>query len=370
MILKNLKLKNFRNYDELDITLNSGTTIIYGDNGQGKTNLLESIYVLAFTKSHRSFIDKTLIKSGEETGIINGTIQKDISYNLEIILNKNKKQVKIDNNQVTKIGDYIEKMNIIIFYSDDLELIKGAPSERRKYLNLELSQISPAYYKAIDDYNKLLKIRNDYLKRINSGEDIDNNYFKVLTDYIVEKSIFIYQMRHKYIERLNNICENIYKDITKKQGFNIKYIPSIDLDNLSKEKIRENMTKALNANIAKEIKIGSTLYGPHHDDVEFYLKEDNLKFYGSQGQQRIAILALKLSEIEILKDYKKTSPIILLDDVFSELDNEKKNNLLKFIDNNNQVIITTTDLENIDKSIIAKSTIIKISGGKIVEEVR
>ena len=136
------------------------------------------------------------------TGIINGTIQKDISYNLEIILNKNKKQVKIDNNQVTKLGNYIEKMNIIIFYSDDLELIKGAPSERRKYLNLELSQISPSYYKAIDDYNKLLKIRNDYLKQINSGEDIDKNYFRVLTDYIVEKSIFIYQMRHKYIERL------------------------------------------------------------------------------------------------------------------------------------------------------------------------
>lgn len=370
MILKNLNIKNFRNYDNLDISLNSGTTIIYGDNGQGKTNLLESIYVLAFTKSHRSFIDKNLIKNNEETAVIKGTIQKDITYNLEIIINKNKKQVKIDNKGITKLGDYIEKMNIIIFYSDDLELIKGSPSERRKYLNLELSQISPNYYNTINDYNKLLKIRNDYLKQINSGEKIDQNYFKVLTQYIVEKSIFIYQMRHKYIERLNKICEDIFKDITKKEGFKIIYKPSIDLADISKEKIRENMYEALNRELDREIKIGSTLYGPHHDDFEFHLKDENLKFYGSQGQQRIAVLSLKLSEIKILKDYKQTNPIILLDDVFSELDNDKKNNLLKYINSDNQVIITTTDLENIDKDIINKSKLIKISGGKIIEEVR
>ena len=286
------------------------------------------------------------------------------------ILNKNKKKVKIDNNQITKIGDYIEKMNIIIFYSDDLELIKGFPSERRKYLNLELSQISPTYYNTINDYNKLLKLRNDYLKKLTMGEKLNQNYFSILTDYIVEKSIFIYQMRHKYIEKLNKICENIFKDITKKEGFNIKYIPSIDLGDMKKETIKDNMLKVLNENLEKEIKIGSTIYGPHHDDFEFNLKDDNLKYYGSQGQQRIAVLALKLSEIQILTDYKKTSPIILLDDVFSELDNDKKNNLLKYIDNNTQVIITTTDLDNINKEIIDKSKLIKICCGKIIEEVR
>lgn len=370
MILKNLKLKNFRNYDNLDISLSPKTTIIYGDNGQGKTNLLESVYVLAFTKSHRSFIDKNLIKSNKESAVIKGTILNDISYNLEIILSKNKKEVKIDNNSVPKLADYIEKMNIIIFYSDDLELIKGSPSERRKYLNLELSQISPNYYNTINDYNKLLKIRNDYLKQISSGEEIDQNYFKVLTDYIVEKSIFIYQMRHKYIERLNKICPDIFKEITGKEDFNIVYKPSIDLEDLSKDNIRKNLIEAFNNNIDREIKIKSTLYGPHHDDFEFHLKGENLKNYGSQGQQRIAVLSLKLSEIKILKDYKKTSPIILLDDVFSELDNDKKNNLLKFIDNDMQVVITTTDLYNIDQKIIDKAKLIEISGGKIIKEVR
>ncbi|MBR3362939.1 MAG: DNA replication/repair protein RecF [Bacilli bacterium] len=368
MILKELTLKNFRNYDTLDISLNSGINIIYGDNGSGKTNILESIYVLAFTKSHRSFIDKSLIKNERETAIIKGIIQKDITYNLEIILNKNKKQIKIDNNQITKIGDYIEKMNIIIFYSDDLDLIKGSPSDRRKYLNLELSQISPTYYNTINDYNKLLKIRNDYLKKLMNGEKINQNYFDILTNYIVEKSVFIYQMRHKYIEKLNQICADIFEDITTKQGFNIKYIPSIDITDQTK--IKDQMKKTLSENLSKEIKIGSTLYGPHHDDFEFHLKNDNLKYYGSQGQQRIAVLSLKLSEIQILKDYKKTNPIILLDDVFSELDNDKKNNLLKYIDNSNQVIITTTDLENIAEEIIENSKLIKISHGKIIEEVR
>jgi len=370
MILKSLQIKNFRNYDKLNISFNPNITIIYGDNGQGKTNLLESIYVLAFTKSHRSFIDKNLIKSNKETANIKGTILNDISYNLEILITKNKKQVKIDNNSVNKLSDYIEKMNIIIFYSDDLELIKGFPSERRKYLNLEISQISPNYYNTINDYNKLLKIRNDYLKQINNGEEIDQNYFKVLTDYIVEKSIFIYQMRHKYIQKLNNVCPNIFKEISGKKGFEIIYKPSIDLENLNKDIIRKKLEEAFSNNIEKEIKVKSTLYGPHHDDFEFHLKKENLKNYGSQGQQRMAVLALKLSEIQILKNYKKTNPIILLDDVFSELDNDKKNNLLKFIDSEMQVIITTTDLDNIDKKIIEKSKLIEIKKGKIIKEVR
>lgn len=370
MVLKNLQIKNFRNYDSLDISLDKNTTIIYGDNGQGKTNLLESIYVLAFTKSHRSFIDKNLIKNNQECAIIKGTILNEISYNLEIIINKTKKQVKIDNNSVTKVGSYIEKMNIIIFYSEDLNLIKGFPSERRKYLNLELSQISQNYYNTLNDYNKLLKIRNDYLKQLSNNHQIDEAYFKVLTDYIVEKSVFIYQMRDKYIQRLNKICPNIFKDITGIDGFHIIYKPSLTFKNMEKDTIKNSLIAALNNNLEREIKAKTTLYGPHHDDFEFDLNNENLRYYGSQGQQRIAVLALKLSEIQIFKDYKKTSPIILLDDVFSELDNEKKNNLLKFIDDDMQVIITTTDLYNIDQSIIDKAKLIKVENGQITEEVR
>ncbi len=369
MILKNVEITNFRNYENLKLTLNKNTNIIYGDNGGGKTNILESIFVLALTKSHRALAQSDLITNGKENALIKGTILNEIPYNLELALTKTKKQVKIDNNPVNKIGDYISMMNIIIFYSNDLELIRGLPSNRRKYLNLQLSQISKNYYNTLNDYNKLLKIRNDYLKKISNNEPIDEGYFEILTDYLIERSIFIYQMRDKYIERLNKICPDIYKDITGSDNFRIEYSPSITFENMEKDTIRSEMKKVLSENKEKEVKIKSTLFGPHRDDFEFYLDDNNLKNYGSQGQQRVAVLSLKLSEIQIFKDYKKNNPIILLDDVFSELDHVKKNNLLKYIDNDMQVVITTTDLDNIEENIKKKAKLIKIKNGKIVEEV-
>ena len=261
-------------------------------------------------------------------------------------------------------------MNIIMFYAEELELIHGFPSNRRKYLNLSLSQISKNYYNTLNDYHKLLRTRNEYLKRISNNESYDANYFDILTEYLIEKSVFIYQMREKYIEKLNDICPKIYKDITKLKGFKIKYLPTISLEDNSKEAIRKEMRDKLKENFEKEVKFKTTLCGPHRDDFGFYLNEDNLKSFGSQGQQRVAVLTLKLSEIQIFKDYKKDNPIILLDDVFSELDNEKKNNLLKYINNDMQVIITTTDLNNIDEKLKAKAKLININKGKIIEEVK
>ena len=369
MILKNLELINFRNYDTLTLNLNKNINIIYGNNGEGKTNILESIYVLALTKSHRALHNADLIQKEKENALIKGTILNDLSYNLEIALTKTKKQVRIDNNQVTKLGDYISKMNIIIFYSEVVDLIRGYPSHRRKYLNLELSQISKNYYNTVNDYNKLLKIRNDYLKKINNKEEINQSYFDVLTDYLVEKSIFIYQMREKYINKLNEICPNIYKDITGDSNFLIKYLPTINLQNQDKEMIKAILKKELTNNLEKEIKLKTTLFGPHRDDFDFCLNNQSLKTYGSQGQQRVAVLTLKLAEIQIFKDYKKNNPIILLDDVFSELDHQKKNNLLKYIDSGMQVIITTTDLDNIDEKIKKNAKLIQVKDGKIVEEV-
>ncbi len=370
MILKNINIRSFRNYSKLDLDLDSKINIIYGNNGQGKTNILESIYVLALTKSHRSFIDNALIKEGEESAVIRGTLKKDISYNLEIILTKSSKKVKIDNTLQHKLSDYIDKMNVIIFSSEDLDLIKGSPGERRKYINLELSQLSSNYYNVLNDYTKLVKIRNEMLKKMSLKESVDKSYFDILTDYIINKGVFIYQMRNKYIEKLNQICPEIFKQISKLDGFNIKYTPSIEIEDYNQENIRNILESKLKGGLEKEIEAKTTLYGPHRDDFEFHLNDKNLKNYGSQGQQKMAVLALKLSEIEVFKDYKKTSPIILLDDVFSDLDNNKKNNLLKHIDKNMQVIITTTDLDSIEKNILNKAKLIHIKNGKIKEEVK
>ena len=368
MIIKKLEIKNFRNYDSLSLELNDKINIIYGQNGQGKTNLLESIYLLGFTNSHRSFTSENLIKSGEEKAIIKGTLIKDIPYKLEIDLTKTKKQVKIDDKIINKLTDYLAKMNVIIFSSEDLDLIKGSPSERRKYFNLELSQLSINYYSALNDFNKLLKLRNEYLKELNQNIPIDLNYFHILTDYLINKSVFIYQMRNKFVEKLNKICPPIFKEIANIEGFNIKYHPSIELENFDKETIKKALDDAYNNYLEKEIRLKSTLFGPHRDDFTFNIENNNLREFGSQGQQKMAVIALKLSEIEVFKDFKQTSPIILLDDVFSDLDNKKKNNLLKYIKGDMQVIITTTDLDSIDKSLLTKAKLIHIANGQILEK--
>ena len=200
MYISNLKLSNFRNYKSLNINLDKNINIIIGNNGEGKTNLLESIYVLGLTKSHRSFIDNNLIKNNCEKCKIKGKLNKDnYKFDLEIELENKNKILKIDKEIVDKNSDYISNMNIIIFYPEDLELIKGSPSERRRFLNLELSQLNKNYFIILNDYNKLLKMRNDYLK----NNYIDDNYLSILTDYLIDKAISIYKLRKKFIDKLN-----------------------------------------------------------------------------------------------------------------------------------------------------------------------
>ena len=284
------------------------------------------------------------------------------------MIEKKNKILKIDNNLIKSNTNYISNMNIIIFYPEDLELIKGSPNIRRRFLNLELSQLYSNYLTITSDYNKLLKMRNDCLK-----SDIkDENYFDILTEYLINKAILIYKMRKKFIDKINEKIKSIFFDISGLDNFYIKYKTSIEFENFEEDYLKTIMREKFKNIRNQELKFKSTLIGPHRDDLEFYIEDLNLKFYGSQGQQRMAILSLKLSEIEIFKKYKGYNPILLLDDVFSELDENKKNNLLKYIDSEIQTIITTTDLNNIDKSIIDKSKIIRIKQGNIlkIEEVQ
>lgn len=368
MILKKIELTNFRNYEHLSTRFYKGINIIYGDNAQGKTNLLESIYVLGITKSHRSFIDNNLIKDQEKRAIINGVINKgSLDISLNVVIDNNKKSLSIDNSHIKRVSDYISNMNIIIFYPDDLELLKGSPQIRRKYFNLELSQLYSNYFIVLNDYNKLLKMRNEYLKKLNNNKQIDMGYFEILTNYLVDKAIILIKMRYKYIEKVNAYCENIYEDIMKIKGFNIKYVPSIEIDIKDDKESKKIMVDFYKTHLAYDVRMCSTSFGPHKDDFEFNIANNNLKLYGSQGQQRIAVLCLKLSEIEIFKKYKESTPILLLDDVFSELSDDKKNNLLKYISKDIQTIITTTELNNLEPKLIKKSKLFKIESGKLIK---
>ena len=366
MYLEELQLRNFRNYDSLKIKLNPHINIFYGNNAQGKTNLLESIYVLGLTKSHLLNLDSNLIKDNQKICKIKGVIKKNkFKERLEINLNEGKKILKIDNTEIKKVTEYINSsLNVIIFYPEDLEIIKGSPNIRRNFINLELSQLSDNYLKILTEYNKLLKIRNDYLKKINKNIKVDETYFKIITNYLVEKAILIYKMRSKFIRKINENCGKIFLELSKLEGFNIKYIPNFIFDN-DETKIKSNLLSIYDKHHKKEVKLGTTLYGPHRDELEFYLNDKNLKSYGSQGQKRLAVLATKLSEIEIFKQFKNNTPILLLDDVFSELDDVKKNNLVRCINDEIQVIITTTELKNVNK--FKSANIFKIKDGEVIK---
>ncbi len=368
MILKKIKLVNYRNLVKQEIEFSKNINIFIGDNAQGKTNLLESIYFLALTKSYRTN-DSNLINKDSLSLKIKGDIRDSgVLKSLTVELSEDDKKVRINNNIVNKISDYITNLNVILVSPEDINILQGTPQERRNFLNIELSQISKNYIKKYNEYNKILKIRNNYLKMCYGNLNTDNRYLDSLTENLIEREIDIYQERNNFINLINKNVSKIYKDIIGIDNFKVIYETNIDFDNFDKEYLKEKITKKYKDSLNKEIENGMTLYGPHRDDIKFLIGEDDIKIYGSQGQQKVAIIALKLSEIPIFKDITGSNPIILLDDVFSELDVKTRNKLIKYIDEDIQVIITTNDTKGLNKKFIDSSKIFNVIKGKIIEK--
>ena len=360
MYLKRVELKNFRNYSSLKISFNKGINIIYGNNAQGKTNLLESIYVLALTNTFRNVYDTDLIMKDRKFFNIKGILKNSkLDTILNISYDNIKKRMILDDSEITKVSSYISVMNTILFTPDDLDIIKGPPLVRRKFLNTELSQLYSNYYILLSEYEKILKMRNDYIK---SGM-LDINYYDIITSFLIEKDILIFKIRKKFIERINNYADEIFKNITGLSGFKIVYKPNLDYSEYDYDK--NKILEVFKNKYDSEYKFLSTFYGIHKDDFEFYLGDSNLKLYGSQGQMRISVLTLKLSEIEIFKKWKNSTPILLLDDVFSEIDEIKNNNLLNYLSRDLQVIITAVSLNSFNKDILSKAKVFRIESGKI-----
>lgn len=372
MILTKLKLANFRNYKKVTIQFQKNLNIFIGQNGQGKTNILESIYILAITKSHRSGIETNLIKIGELSSKIIGTIKEDkIITDLEVDISPIHKKVLINQNEIKKISNYIGKINVIMFCPDDLDLLKKSPVTRRNYLNIEISQLNNQYLKCLNEYNKLLKTRNEYLKFLFSNGSCADYYLETIEDQLISRAIKIYQYRIEYITKINKLITQIYKKISDLDGLKIVYNNELGemTDILDCEEYGQLLKSKFHKNRKRELIQGTTLFGPHRDDFNFILNSLDLKVYGSQGQQRIAVIAFKLAEIQIFKEFTQSNPILLLDDIFSEIDIKKRNRLLKYIDGSVQTIITTTDLKNINKKIIEKSKIFKVIDGNVIEKV-
>ena len=371
MYLSKIELKHFRNYKNIKIKLNSHMNIFIGNNAQGKTNILESIYVLALTKSHRYGIENNLIQKNFDYCFIKGTIKdgKKIK-DLEIRLDKQKKKFMIDKKEIHKVSEYISNMKIIMFCPDDLDIIKGSPQIRRNLMNIQLSQLFYPYVQYLNEYNKILKSRNEYLKLMSVNNYTDYRYLEILDEKLCERAIKIYQYREKYLNFINQKIRIIFKKITSIDGLSVDYENNIDLTNFNEDEIKNKFSSKLSNNIKREIMQGTTLYGPHRDDFVFYIEQNNMRLYGSQGQQRMAIVAFKLAEIELFKEILGTSPILLLDDIFSELDISTRKKLIQFIPDDIQTIITTTDLKNIQKKIVEKAKIFNVDSGNITEEVK
>lgn len=367
MKISKLNLLGFRNYSKTSVSLGKNMNVFVGDNAQGKTNILEAITILALTKSHRVGTSPNIIMFNKEKCKINGVIKKDkIISKLEVEITNDSKKLRVNKTDIRKVADYISYLNVIVFTPDDLEIVKGSPNVRRNLLNIQLSQLSQEYLKYYNEYNKLLKTRNEYLKILFNNNIADKTYLDIVTDKLIEKAIFVYQKRKEYIDYINLYIDKYYSEIAGEKGLVVKYVPNINIEDFEYESIRKKLKHTFKKYYMKELNYGMTIYGPHRDDFYFEFREKDLKFYGSQGQQKLAILSFKLSEIPIFKEFCNTEPVLLLDDIFSELDIKKRNKLLKIINLDDiQSIITTTDLRNINKKYVEDAYVFNVKNGNI-----
>jgi len=361
MEITNLKLLNFRNFDNLNLNFSKNKNIIIGNNGVGKTNIIESIFILALTKSFRANDDEVLVKENSDFYKVEGTIKSDFINNYKIVYQEKNKVVKINNDKINRLSDYISNINVILFSINDLKLIKDTPSTRRKLINLEISQLNNDYIIYLNYYNKILKQRNTYLKSL-YNKKINYDYLDIIDNQLIDYGMKIYVIRKDFINKINNLLPNIYVNLGCFAGLNINY----KTDYLNKD--LEQLKDEYRNNIDKDISFGSTQIGIHRDDFVFSKENKDIKNFASEGQQKNAIISFKLAEIDIFYKLKKSYPILILDDLFSELDLKKIENILNYISDEIQTFITTTDLKKIKKKYLKNSKIFKITESGIEED--
>ena len=341
MWINNIKLNNFRNYDKKEIKLHGNINVFYGENAQGKTNIIESIFLCSIGKSFRTNKEKELIKFNEEKALIEINFQKsDRDGNIKIEIG-DKKQIYLNGIKLKKISELLGNINIVIFTPDDINILKGGPQNRRKFLDIMISQLRPNYMHILTLYLKTLEQRNNYLKQIKL-ENKDTNLLDIWDEKLIEYGLKIYEYRKEFLEKIQNKIKNIHKEITEnKEEIEIKYF--------SDANTRQNFINELKSRRKLDIIKGFTTKGIHRDDFVIYINGKEVEIYGSQGQHRTAILSLKLSELQVIYDEIGEYPILLLDDFMSELDDKRRKNFLNNI-KDIQVIITCTEkitLENL-----------------------
>lgn len=357
MIVKSLELNHFRNYETLTIDFEEGTNILYGNNAQGKTNILESIYLSGTTKSHKGSKDKEMIQFGHEEAHIRIFIEKQKKeFQIDMHLRKNRtKGIAINQIPIKKASELFGILNIVFFSPEDLNIIKNGPSERRRFMDIELCQLDKIYLSDLTKYNKILNQRNKLLKDIYFRPDLKDT-LSIWDIQLVEYGKRIIKGRREFVSQLNEIVTRIHKSISGgKEEMILTYEPNTHEDFFEQELKRVE---------EKDLKLGQTTIGPHRDDMSFSIHGVDIRKFGSQGQQRTSALSLKLSEIELVKKVIKDTPILLLDDVLSELDSSRQNYLLNNIFGT-QTIITCTGLDEFIRNRFHINRVFEVIEGEV-----
>jgi len=360
MIVKSLELKDYRNYSNLNMLFSSGTNILYGENAQGKTNILEAIYLCGTTKSHRGSKDKEIVKFHEEEAHVRVILEKNqIPHRIDLHLKKNKaKGVAIDGIPIKRQVELFGMLNLVFFSPEDLYIIKNGPGERRRFLDLELCQLDKIYLNHLTNYNKVLLQRNNLLKQISFNRNLLDTLY-VWDEKLMEYGCKIIETRNEFIARLNSLVGEIHKRLTGgKEELILQYEPNVKA---------QDFEGKLKKSLERDLSLKMTNVGPHRDDLSFLIGELDIRKYGSQGQQRTAALSCKLAEIDLVKSVIKENPILLLDDVLSELDRQRQTHLLNSI-GDIQTIITCTGLEEFINHRFEFNKIFHVVEGKVTCE--
>jgi DNA replication and repair protein RecF len=357
MIVKSLELKDYRNYNHLNMHFSSGTNILYGENAQGKTNILEAVYLCGTTKSHRGSKDKEMVSFTEEEAHVRVILEKNhIPHRIDLHLKKNKaKGVAIDGIPIKRQGELFGMLNLVFFSPEDLYIIKNGPAERRRFIDLELCQLDKIYLNHLSNYNKVLAQRNNLLKQIAVNKNLIDT-LHIWDEKLLEYGCKIIKTREEFIIRLNNLVGEIHKKLTGgKEHLILQYEPNVRAADFE-GKLKKYKDK--------DLALKMTNVGPHRDDLGFLLGDIDIRKYGSQGQQRTAALSCKLAEIDLVKSIIKENPILLLDDVLSELDRQRQNYLLNSI-GDIQTMITCTGLEEFVNHRFAYDKVFQVVSGAV-----
>lgn len=360
MVIDSIELKNYRNYEELHIDLNSGTNILYGDNAQGKTNILESAYVCCTSKSHRNAKDREMIRFGQEEAHIKLMVRKrGVPHRIDMHLKKNRpKGIAVNGVPIRRASELFGLANLVCFSPEDLNIIKNGPSERRRFLDLELCQLNKLYVHSLVQYNRVLLQRNRLLKEISFKPEYES-MLDVWDEQLVRYGREVIRARREFTEQLGAIIEEIHSGLSGgREKIRVSYEPDTDEEELEAITAR---------NHGQDIRQKTTAAGPHRDDLSFMVNEIDIRRFGSQGQQRTAALSLKLSELNLVKQLSKDDPVLLLDDVLSELDNSRQDHLLSAIQGI-QTLITCTGLEDLIDRRFKMDRIFRVCQGTVERE--